>query len=257
MDYRRKNTNQLYIMESSEYVKIGVSSDSVKRLGRLNNGLPEFRKFKLVKVKVCKDRYEALKLEKYMHLKFKDFQTITDIIGAKTECFSKDILNVALEDLDVVCELYPFDPYIVVNLLDVPRIFGYSIIELYQIVGFDIRFKKGFNLALRNIAANVVAAKGRKIFYSQRVVKMLGLSGDTVYRVLSRIWPNSTSIELDSYDYKLKMVDPYLYPKRVLDFSKISLGYIASIESLYAVELHKSKGVIKAVEYIMSQINST
>lgn len=254
MDYRRTNTNQLYVMESSEYIKIGVSSDSVKRLSKLNQHLEDSRKFRLVKVKVCRDRHEALKLEGYMHSTFKESQMLTDIIGAKTECFSKSILPEVLECLDTLCEFYSFDPYIVVSILDVPKILGTDLRSLYKLVGVDPRFKKKYDLALRNLAANVVMAKGRKIFYRQRIVKMLGLSGDTAYKVFSRLWEPFTALPTNSYDYKVKMVNPYLYPPRVLDFSLISLGYVSTIESLYDRELHTSVGLRKAVNFILSCI---
>lgn len=242
MDYRRINTNQLYIMESATLVKIGISSDVVKRLRSLNANLLSQERFEIVKIKFYSSYFEARNAEKFLHMKYKYANIQTQYEGAKTECFCKSILKDVLKDFEEDGATYSFDPFIYVSKMDAEKVFGFTFLSVYKMIGQCGKHLKIINRALQNIAANIIMSKGRKIFYNKGVMNYVSPSSTWTPRLLEMFnWRRFTSL-LPAEDLGIgvirlfSMASPPIFLER---YTKVTKGYLASIESIWDTSINK------------------
>lgn len=177
-------------MESSTLIKIGISSDPYKRVIKLNDNLLKEDHFRVIHTVNCNTRQEAYNVEQDVHRKFKDFNIRTEILGAKTECFDKKCLPAVYEYLrNINVELHYYDPFIYVEERDVIRVLGVSVSELLITHKVTKAFITRFKQVIKNLAANVLVADGRKIFYTNNQMKGFSIATSYTYKIFNLIYP--------------------------------------------------------------------
>jgi hypothetical protein len=250
MDYRKRNTNQLYIMESATLIKIGISCDAVSRLESLNIRLPFKDRFRIVKVKFYKNHFEARNAEKSLHLKYSYANVPTDYEGAKTECFSKEIINLVLLDMESNGMTYSYDPFIYTSKKNAEKVLGYEFEYIYKEIAkrYGRRSFNSYNtstvdLCLRNIAANLLMAEGRNMFFNIAILHLLSPSGVFMEKVLdiinlSQFGSLKPASRLSKKSIKMfNLNKPPIFLQK-MRYEKVTKGYLISIESIWDENLN-------------------
>lgn len=236
MDYRKINTKILYIMESSTLIKIGISSDPYKRVIKLNDNLPIEDHFKVIHTVNCNTRQEAYNVEQDIHREFKTFNIRTDILGAKTECFNKKCLPAVYKYLEnIKVELHYYDPFIYVQECDVVKVLGIPLSELLVIHKVTKAFTKRFKQVIKNLAANVLIAKGRKIFYTNNQMKGFSIATTYTYKIFSLIYPAfSVKLALES-DVEVRLIKLNHWCKW---FHKYEVATKTHLSNIYSLKIY-------------------
>lgn len=96
-------------------VKIGVSSNPMERLRRLNEEAIDHN-FELVSVRDFENNEDCLLMEKYLHDKYRDFRVVTGYYGGYTETFDINILEEVVAFLSKVTNTFKrIDPFLTLN----------------------------------------------------------------------------------------------------------------------------------------------
>ena len=234
MDYRKVNTKILYIMESRSLIKIGISSDPYQRVEKLNENVLDTDYFKVIYTVNFSTKQEAYRMEQQIHREFKTFNIRTDILGAKTECFSKDCLPAVYEYLkNTETELHYYDPFIYVDNADVSRVLGVSMSELVINYRVSKTFITRFKQVIRNLAANILVANGRKIFYTKNQMRSFSIATNYTYKIFDLIYPAfSAKIPIES-DIEVKLIKLNHWRKW---FHKYDVATKTHISNLYSLK---------------------
>lgn len=224
-------------MESRTLIKIGISSDPYKRVERLNETLVKEDKFKVIHSVNCVDNKEAYATEQTLHREFKQFNIKTDILGAKTECFSKDCLPIVYEYLkNNKVSLHYYDPFIYLDSKDVCKVLGSSIPELAKLHKISKAFMKKFSQVIRNLAANVVIADGRKIFYTGNQMNSFSVATTYTTKIFNLLYPAFSAILPLSSEVEVKLIKLNHWCKW---FHKFEIATKTHIANLYSITLYK------------------
>lgn len=240
-------------MESKDYIKIGISSDTTKRVKSLNKHLSVEDRFSIIKIHYCEDRFLCMELEKYLHDKYKHYQIITNIRGAKTECFSKQILNDVLNDFIEIGEVYVYDPFIFVGVNEVHKVLGKPLEEIFKILGVSKGVQNSAKKALKNLAANIIKSKNRRIFYNTRILRFFGTATTMTNRVFHEMWPKFTSmspvVDVKLISLQRGMIKPFG------NYKRMSGAYLVSIESIHLYQKGVSIRQDKFLDLIYKHID--
>lgn len=177
--FKRKHSRYVYVMENKDYVKIGISFDPNERLIRLNSAINSGEDvFRVVYYVDCLDGESARALEKSLHDRFKPFQIITDIDGAKTECFSKVIKADAIAALVDVENIAHFDPFLTChpqNYRDFLKANNLSPLQIACKLGKSLTksAETKIQLGVSCIISNLFVAPDKKIVYCDNNVANL------------------------------------------------------------------------------------
>jgi hypothetical protein len=224
---KKKFSRYVYLMESENYLKIGISFDPNTRRYRLNyDNNSSGENFVVVKWVDCLNGRDALALEKVLHEKFKKFQIITDLLGAKTECFSKEIKQDVLRELEIVDNYQSFDPFITCHPEKVREFFKINNTTLYDFCldNFgrvtDTVMKK-VKLSLGCILANFSIAGLKKVTCCKNMVGNLSSGADYCYRILKNLF-----IKDGVLDHGGKLIPNNIEPRYdVFAVKRVKLSY--------------------------------
>lgn len=213
-NYKKKHSRFVYVMESQSYLKVGISYDPKDRLIRLHGeNSNHIEKFVLLKYIDCLNGDNARLMEKHLLNKFKQFQVKTDLYGAKTECFSKEVKVDLLAELDDLDCYQDFDPLLTCT----PKILDYFLklnnLNLYDIcvklVGrcTDLTRDRVKN-SLLCILANISIAGGNTLVYTRDYLDNLSTGGVFCYRLIESMFSCNGFISANGFilpeDIKVK-----------------------------------------------------
>lgn len=226
---------------SNSYVKIGISSDAVKRINRLNE-VSKDEKFSLVKVIFTRSVFESRLIESQLHSRYSEYNIPTKITGAKTECFNKEILEDVLR-FSAKNASYCYDPFIFVSKEDAEVILGMTFRSVYE--KFNVKASKPIVCELlQNIAANIYKSEGRSMFYNSVILREMSPSMTWGIKLFEHFAPKFSNVVCDYVDIKIKYFDTKNPPKRLTRYAKVTRGYLFSIESL-----QENSGLNKKTNY--------
>jgi hypothetical protein len=172
--FKKRYSRYLYVLESNNYLKVGISYNPYDRVSRLHSENPESdEKFEVLAYIDCGDGQSARLREREILDKFKNYQKLTNLYGAKTECFSKDIKPELIKELDSFNLYHNFDPFITVSARDIRDFLSLNnknLMDMCHCVGvkftdFNVsRLKKGLSCIL----ANISISGGKKILCDKK-----------------------------------------------------------------------------------------
>lgn len=237
MDVRRTNSKILYIMESPTLIKVGISSDPYKRILYLNMQLPEDQHFKVIKSIHFSTPAQAYILEQNVHKYFLEHNVPTDIQGAKTECYRKEILNEIisfLEDNNIRTHYY--DPFIYVSMKEAEIVLGESIKNLQINFKVSKAFQQKFRAVIRNLAANICVARGAKIFYTKKQMDSFSIRTTYTYPIFNLLYPAFSSKPSINCAIEVKVIKLNHWLKW---FHKYSVANKTHLSNLYSLQIYK------------------
>lgn len=203
--YKQRHTRYVYLMESEDYLKIGISFDPYHRLERVNNHNKDSgQRFKIVKYVDCLDGVASRLMESQLHEKYRDYQIITDLEGAKTECFSKVIKHDVISDLDNSDIYQYFDPFICChpkhyrNFLSNNNL---NVEDICNIIGrkFSDYVHSAIKKSMSCILANISVGKGKRIVYVKRDIENLASGRTFCYLILNKMFNQDGYLNADNF----------------------------------------------------------
>jgi len=242
--YLRKHTNILYLFKSVglRLVKIGISCDPINRLNKLNESIIDKGEyFTLVDFVQFKSSGDAIYYEKVLHNRFKEQQVLTEILGAKTECFDISILSSATAEILTARSFSFYDPFIFVDDVSAEEILGISWRDYCasKNIKTDFKMNKIKNI-FRNLAANIVVSNKTYLHYHKNFMSDLGVASGTTFDVFKDFAPPYCLVDFNltrEYTIKVKGMDLI---KRCLNFRKYKAHHFLKIYSLTKADLvHK------------------
>lgn len=246
-------------MESPTLVKVGVSCDPYNRISFINTQLPENEHFRVEDAIHFETVEQAYNIEQGIHKNFKEFNIPTNIQGAKTECYSKDILPLIRDYLSKTeLRTHYYDPFIYVSNCDASKVIGKSLKELENDFKISKAFKARFRCVIRNLAANIVVANGAKIFYTGKQMTSFSIRGTYTETIFNILYPAFSVRIPESYDVEVKLISLNA-PRKW--FSKYTVATRTHISNLYSLKLYKFDGskadnyLRKLMDYISSGNN--
>lgn len=264
--YKRRHTNKVYLFKSHGLglIKIGIASNIVNRVLSLNFEIEDVENhFELVDFVQCEDSSSAKALENRLHVYFGSNKVVTQIRGAKTECFCISLLDEALKLLTDERVTSHYDPFIYVDDKVVHEVLGTGYVEYcrkYNIMAVvkQDRVQKAF----RNLVANIIVNNGTYIYYNEGIVSTLSVECGITFKVFSEFIPSQTFIDFtfrSGYDIKFRMMH---MDDKGLNFKKIRPDYLLKIYSFTKAELPERKQrvyrdrVLKYLNNLMSSDNN-
>lgn len=174
MSVIRKNTKRhikfVYVFKCNIFnvVKIGVSSDPIKRLIRLNDEA-KHHNFSVLVTKEFQTSESCFAFEKYLHNSYKDFKVVTGNYGGYTEIFSDEITESLLEQFDrSKYKIKRIDPYLTLigkcSKLDVLSLYE-DFKDLYRMIFADLWVAKENGFDGIYCTSNYAHHTGKRIRY--------------------------------------------------------------------------------------------
>lgn len=256
-DYRIIHTNKVYVFysEGLQLIKIGKSGNIENRLDKLNcNITDKSNYFVLVDFVSFENSMDAGAFEKYLHYKYSNYQSLTNISGAKTECFLPKILPDVLLELKNNISRVAYDPFVFVNIVDAEIILGTtseSLIDMLNLKHTENVSRK-LKKVMRNIAANILIAEGKVIYYTERILAYIAPSHKLSSLVFNHFLADG--VFLTTHECSFTIHDMRLQ-ERKLSYRKLSVDYLLKIPSLNEYTL-KVNSHIKYKEAVMNYCKS-
>lgn len=202
--FKKRHSRYLYLLESDNYIKVGVSYNPYDRVLRLHAENPESsEKFKVLRYIDCGDGQLARLREREILDKFKNYQKLSNLYGAKTECFSKEIKSELIKELDNLDLYQNFDPFITVtpeNLREFLKLNGKNLMDICQSVGFkftDFNVKR-LKKALSCILANINISGSKKVLCDKNHIVNLSSGRSATFDLILNMF--SENLILKSFD---------------------------------------------------------
>ena len=185
---------------------------------------------------------------------------MTNIVGAKTECFSITVLDNILNLLRSIHITSHYDPFIYVDDKAVCDILGvncddYCIRKNFTTPSKKVKVRK----ALRNLAANVIVNNKTFIYYHEGLMVLLSLESGVTYEVFKDFIPPNSYVDFEIHgEYEIKFRGMVLADK-ALNYKKVRPDYLSKIFSIASANNLKGQAKMyqrKVREYIYEILGS-